>query len=140
LIRRYLDSDLDEVLDAWYEASMVAHSFLSPEFFVTERQLMAEQWLPSAETYVCERDGRVVGFISLVGDEVGGLFVHPEHQGRGAGRALMDHARSSRSSLELEVFEENPIGRRFYDAYGFEPIGSRFDPDTGHTQIRLHLG
>ena len=140
MIRRYADSDLDEVLDAWYEASIVAHSFLPPEFFVTERQLLAERWLPSAETYVDERDGRVVGFISLVGDEVGGLFVHPEHQGHGVGRALLDHARSSRSSLELEVFEENAIGRRFYAAYGFEPIGSRLDEETGHTQLRLHLG
>ena len=32
----------------------------------------------------------------------------------------MDRARESRAFLELNVLEANAIGRRFYDAYGFE--------------------
>lgn len=62
----------------------------------SERRDVAAIWLRRAETFIHEIDERVIGLVALVGNEVGGIFVHPEHQGRGIGRALMDHARSSR--------------------------------------------
>lgn len=140
MIRPYAETDLEEVLDAWFAASVIAHAFLPAEFFPAERVQLAERWLPSAETYVADIDGHVAGFLSIVGDEVGGLFVHPDQQGRGVGRGLMDHVRSSRSSLELDVFEENTIGRRFYAAYGFEHVRTHRDEHTGHMQYRLRIG
>lgn len=139
MIRDYADADLDEVLDAWYEASLVAHSFLPADFFVAERSELADRWLPAADVFVYELDGRVVGFVALLDREVGGLFVHPDHQGQGIGRALVDHARSLRPRLELDVFAENDVGRRFYAAYGFEQVGTHIDPQTGHEQHRLRL-
>ncbi|MEA3511174.1 MAG: GNAT family N-acetyltransferase, partial [Actinomycetota bacterium] len=68
MIRPYTDRDLADVLDVWYLASLEAHSFLSDEFFDTERQLIAEQWLPASETFVFEIDGRVVGSVSMSGN------------------------------------------------------------------------
>ena len=93
MIRPYADSDLEQLLDVWYRASLVAHPFLSEEFLANERNTIAEQWIPLADTTVHELDGRVAGFLSLIGDEVGAIFVDPEHQRRGIGRALMDTAR-----------------------------------------------
>lgn len=40
---------------------------------------------------------------------------------------------------ELEVFERNRVGRRFYDRYGFVFVSSRFDDETGQTVLRLRL-
>lgn len=139
MIRNYDNADLEAVLDAWYEASLIAHPFLSDEFLVTERREVADQWLPMAETMVYESDGRVVGFVALIGNEVGAIFVHPDAQGRGIGRALMDRARSVRPYLELDVFEANTIGRTFYDAYGFTVIGSHVHEATGFVELRLRL-
>lgn len=118
---------------------MLAHTFLSEDFLTNERLQIAERWLPMAETTVCEADGRVIGFLSLIGNEVGGIFVDPDHQGRGIGSALMDGARDSCPFLELSVFEANPIGRRFYDSYGFEFVGRRIDEDSGQPELRLRL-
>ena len=140
MIRPYTNEDLNAVLDVWYRASLIAHSFLPDEFFDSERQEIAEQWLPMSETIVYEANGRVVGFLSLIGDEVGAIFVSPEHQGRGIGRSLMDHARRLRSTLVLSVFEANEIGRRFYHAYGFEVVGRDRNEATGHPELRLQLG
>lgn len=39
---------------------------------------IANVYLPNAGTWVWESDGRVVGFISLPGNEVGGIFVDPK--------------------------------------------------------------
>ncbi|PSL12999.1 hypothetical protein CLV88_1361 [Shimia abyssi] len=39
--------------------------------------------------------------------------------------------------VEVEVFEQNTVGRRFYDIYGFQQIGSSFHKATGETILRL---
>ena len=140
MIRRYDDKDLNEVLDAWYSASQVAHPFLGEEFFEQERRNIATLHLPKAETWVFERDGVVVGFLSLLGNEVGGLFVDAKSHGQGIGRALMDHARSMRDVLELDVFKENRVGRKFYERYGFVQVGENTHEETGFPQLRLRLG
>lgn len=139
MIRAYRDSDLDELLEAWYRASLVAHPFLSADFLEQERENISAIYLPAAETYVYEKDGRVVGFIALVGDEVGGIFVDPALHGQGVGRALMDHARGLRTRLELDVFKDNAIGRRFYDRYGFRLVEEHQHEGTGQWLLRLVL-
>ena len=120
MIRRYRETDCDAILEVWSAASLVATPFLSDEFMTDERDKIRTIWLPKAETWIFEADAIVVGFVSLVGNEVGGIFVHPDHQGRGIGRALMDRAASLRDELTLDVFEDNAVGRRFYDRYGFQ--------------------
>ena len=139
MLRSYTDGDQDQVIEVWYQASLIAHSFLPEAFFEAERQEVVEQWMPASETTVYEDNGQVVGFVSLVGNEVGAIFVHPDHQGRGIGRALMDHARDCRPHLELSVFEANPIGRRFYDAYGFRLVSRQINDVPGQPELRLRL-
>lgn len=139
MIRPYVEQDLDELVDVWYRASLIAHPFLSPEFLDEERLRIADKWLPLAETVVAICDGRVVGFLSLVGNEVGGLFVDPDFQRRGIGRSLLDWAQQSRTCLELGVFEANQNARRFYEAYGFEVVSRGVHEETGHMELRLSL-
>jgi putative acetyltransferase len=139
VIRPYTDADLADVLDAWYLASLESHSFLSDDFFKAERQQIAEQWLPASETSVYETDGRVVGSVSMIGNEVGGIFVTPEYQNRGVGRALMDHVAASRSNLELDVFKANAIGRRFYESYGFRVVNEHVNDTTRLPELRLRF-
>ncbi|MCL4819145.1 MAG: GNAT family N-acetyltransferase [Vicinamibacteria bacterium] len=139
VIRRYQHGDLEAVLDAWQQASSVAHPFLSPAFLAQERLDIPRVYLPAAETWVATRDGRVIGFVSLLGEEIGALFVQPAFHGTGAGRALMDKARELRGALEVEVFQKNAIGCRFYRRYGFEVIGDRTHEATGHPLWRMRL-
>jgi hypothetical protein len=61
VIRPYAATDLTDVLDIWYRASLVAHPFLSEQFLDDESQQIAEQWLPAAETLVYEIGGRRLG-------------------------------------------------------------------------------
>ena len=139
MIRKYDPHDLVELIGVWYDAAQIAHPFWSSEMFNRERRNISEQFLKIAETWVFEEEEQVVGFIALLDNEVGGIFVSPRRQGRGIGRALMDHARASRDHLELDVFEANEIGRAFYDAYGFDIVGERQDEETGLRVLRLRL-
>ena len=137
MIRKYSERDCEAIIEVWTAASLVATPFLSDEFVTEERDNIRMIWLPKAETWVFEADGIVVGFVSLIGNEVGAIFAHPAYQGRGIGRALMDHAASLRDELFLDVFEDNTVGRRFYDRYGFQFEHKHVHEQTGHMQIRL---
>ena len=114
-VHPYTDDDLPAVLSAWENASRLAHPFLTDDFMAAERQAIADVYMPQSDTWVLQQDGGVIGFISLIGNEVGALFVQPDHHGTGAGRALMDKAKSLHETLEVQVFAANSIGRRFYD-------------------------
>ena len=136
-IRQYKDSDLEAVLCSWERATRLAHPFMTEEFLAQERINTADIYLPNTDTWVMEIDGEVTGFIALMGNEVGAIFLQPEFHGKGAGKALMDKAQELHGDLEVEVFKENSIGRKFYSRYGFELLEEKLHEPTGQQVLRL---
>jgi putative acetyltransferase len=137
LIRQYKESDLEAVLSSWESATRLAHPFMTEEFLAQERKNTAEVYLPNTDTWVIEIDKEVVGFIALLGNEVGAIFLQPKHHGKGLGKALMDKARELHGELEVEVFSANSIGRKFYSKYGFEFLEEKLHEPTGQQVLRL---
>lgn len=137
MIRKFREDDLEPVLELWYETSLVAHWFLTAEFLQAERTKIRDVFLPQSDTWVYELNGAVVGFLSLMGNEVGGLFIRPSAQRQGIGKALMDKAASLHPVLELDVFEKNGVGRPFYTKYGFIQVGNQRHATTGEMLLRL---
>ena len=136
-IRQYKETDLSGILSSWENASKIAHPFLTKEFLDKERYNIPNLYLPNADTWVADINGSVVGFIALLGNEVGAIFVEPKFQGAGVGTALMNKAQGIHGDLEVEVFQANPIGRKFYDSYGFKPMSEKDHAETGHRLLRL---
>ncbi len=136
-IRPYAQRDLHRVLEIWEDASRSGHPFLSDLYLVEERDRVRDLYLPMATTWVFEHGSRVVGFISLIDDEVGGLFVEPQSHRRGIGRALMDLAMAPGRALELEVFKENSAARAFYERCGFTVVAEYGHADTGRRMLRM---
>lgn len=63
---------------------------------------------------------RPVGFASLEGQWLEQLYVDPQAQGAGVGRALLQAVKdASPSGLWLHVFSRNARARRFYEVAGF---------------------
>jgi putative acetyltransferase len=136
-IRHYGNADLDAVLSSWEVATRLAHPFMSDEFIAQERKNVAEIYMPNTDTWVAEIDGNVEGFIALMGNEVGAIFLQPEWHGKGIGKALMDKAQELHGDLEVEVFEKNSVGRKFYSRYGFELLEEKLHVPTGQQVFRL---
>lgn len=136
-IRHYKDDDLEDLLIAWEKASRVAHPFMNDAFIDQERENIPNLYLPNADTWVACANQKVIGFIALIGCEVGGFFVDPDHHGNGAGKMLMDKAQHLHGDLVLDVFKENTLGRRFYDRYGFEFQEEKVWEPTGDLLLRL---
>ena len=89
---------------------------------------MRQLRLPYSDTVVFELDGRPVGFISTMNGFVLGLYVHPEHQGVGIGRQLLNHVKATTQALELHVFAKNERGVSFYRREGFVAGEPLIDP------------
>jgi ribosomal protein S18 acetylase RimI-like enzyme len=71
-----------------------------------------------ADMRVAESGGRVVGFSLVTGAHLDMLFIDPEAQGTGAGRALLDEA-VGRGVRTLECFRDNRLARGFYERLGW---------------------
>ncbi|MCZ2527106.1 GNAT family N-acetyltransferase [Streptomyces sp. HB2AG] len=136
-VRPYQHSDEDAVVDLWARASRQAHPFVEGEGEGERARRLREIYLREADNWVAEEDGAVVGLLGLLGNEVGGLFVAPEAQGRGIGRTLLEHAAALHGGLSLKVYEANARARGFYGAMGFEERGRSTEEETGHPLIVL---
>ena len=139
MIRKYQPSDVDDVLAAWEAASALAHPFVSAKFLDQERHNIPNLYLPNAETWVWDSDEKVVGFIALLGNEIGGLFVDPVFHRKGIGGALLEHARELKGELDVDVFEANSIGRAFYKKHGFVQMHRVEEQVDGFDLLRLRL-
>jgi len=51
----------------------------------------------------------------------------------------MDKAQELHGELEVEVFKENSVGRRFYAKYGFEELAESIHEATGNALLRLRF-
>ena len=139
MIRTYRESDLNQIINVWREAAEVAYTFLPGGQLDQEQVDIRTKYLPVAETWVCEQDGQVAGFISLFGNFIGGLFVAPAFQHRGIGTCLIEHAQTIHRSLFLDVFRENARAIRFYRHCGFEITREGFDEQTGLAELTMTL-
>lgn len=138
IIRQFNQLDVESVLDSWESATRLAHEFMTDQFIDQERVNVTELYLPNTDTWVAEIDGNVKGFISLINNEVGAIFIQPDFHRTGIGKALMDKARDLHGNLFVEVFKENEIGRNFYSKYGFKYIEEKRHEITGHYLLRLN--
>lgn len=132
--------------DAPALAGVVAVVAAEERFILTEApvdepelaaRLRAAMSAGDAVSWLLERDGRVVGDLSLfrtgaAGVLALGLALLPDARGRGGGRRLMEaalaHAREAGvHKVELEVFPDNAAAISLYASCGFAVEGLRRD-------------
>ncbi len=142
-VRKYDENDLTGLMAVWEHANELAHPFLNEKFVAQVRREIPELYLPNSDTWVAiDSSGEngheeLVGFLSLIGNEVGAIFVSPDSHACGIGTQLMDKAQSLFDELEVEVFKENIIGRNFYKKYGFTFLEEKHHEASGHLIYRL---
>lgn len=137
MIRKHVENDLEQIMKIWYESSNLAHPFLQAAFVDKVKRDMRNMYIPNSDTWVYENDQGIVGFISMIEDEIGGLFVLPQNHSAGIGTRLVNYVREFHEKLEVEVFEKNEIGRAFYKKYGFHFINEFTHEESGEKVLRL---
>jgi len=140
-IRRALPADRDVLLDIWLRSVQATHTFVS-QADIAEMTPQVREYLGSSETdfwVVCDESGRPMGFMGLGGRQIESLFLAPEFLRRGAGRRMIDHARTLHAELTVDVNEQNADAVAFYQAVGFVVERRSELDDQGRPYPLLHL-
>ncbi len=82
------------------------------EFFQT-------QLFPNNHIWLVEEGGEILGYAAHSPGWLNHLYVHPDHQGRGVGAALVRQAMADDDHLQLWAFQQNDRARSFYERRGF---------------------
>jgi putative acetyltransferase len=140
-IRRGLPADRDILLDIWIRAVRATHGFLAEAdiqlLFPLVRDYLAS---PELELWViCADSEAPMGFMAMSGSKMEALFLAPEFHRRGAGRRLVEYARTLKGELTVDVNEQNPSACRFYEACGFVVEGRSELDSTGRPFPLLHM-
>ena len=135
--RPFNQQDMDAVLRIWLDASLKAHDFIDAEFWRANLEPMRNLYIPASETYVIERESRVVAFCSLHDEQLAALFVAPDFQGMGLGKQLIAHAKTLRSQLTLGVYKANVASCAFYRSQGFAVSAEQIDEQTGQLEYLM---
>jgi GNAT superfamily N-acetyltransferase len=139
IIRKFEHSDTEKIVEIWYNASVIAHSFIPRDMWESHKVELKNKHLPIAETRVAEENGILIGFISLLDNYIGGLFVATTKQGKGVGTKLIEQARREKGHLNVGVYDKNINARRFYTKIGFRYISKEVQPETGEIVINMAL-
>lgn len=139
MIRQFISNDMSRVLDIWLSASVQAHDFVEADFWRSQVESMRDIYIPSSEVYVYEQESGTVGFYALYEDKLAAIFVAPEHQGKGIGKSLIQHAKTKRKSMTLLVYKSNIASVKFYLSQGFSIVGEGIDENTGHAEYSMRI-
>ncbi len=137
MIRKFQQTDIDQVISIWLEASITAHVFIESAFWKSKVKDMREIYIPSGETYVFEEEEIIKGFVSMNNDTIAAIFVSPNYQGISIGTQLMTKSKEIREKLNLAVYTENHKSIEFYKKCGFKIEIEQIDEHTGHHEVLM---
>ena len=83
--------------------------------------------------------GRAVAFMGIDGQKIEMLFVSPEVFGLGFGRRLVEYGLSALGVTAVDVNEQNPQARGFYEHMGFRVVGRSERDGQGTPHSILHM-
>lgn len=137
MIRKATLDDIDEIIDIWLSASIQSHDFVPASFWIEQADNMRHIYLPNSDVYVYQSAATITGFYALCDDTLAAIFVKPEHQGQGIGKALLNHAKAQRQTLTLTVYKANQASCQFYLSQGFNAEGEQIDSHTHQPEILM---
>ena len=101
-------------------------------------QRIAHELAGGWAAYLAWDSDRLVGFLALKPDTgcLDQLFVLPEAQGSGVGRALLDFAKERLpNGLWLRIAADNLRACRFYERHGLRATETQIHPTLGHQTV-----
>lgn len=134
------DAVADELLAVWEESVRSSHHFLKEEDIEYFRPLVRNRYFPAVRLFVIrDRYRKIAAFMGLSDDMLEMLFVQPEAQGMGYGKALVNHAMNKCHIYKVDVNEDNGQAYSFYRHMGYRVVGRDELDSSGKPFPILHL-
>lgn len=135
MIRKFKEDDTVKVMTIWTKGNFKAHPFIEKDYWLENFNIVKEEYLWKAETYVYTEDDEIKGFISLLdGGYIGALFVKTDSLRQGIGKRLLNYVKEKYDKLTLNVYEKNVDATLFYVAMGFKNKKIQIDENTGEKE------
>ncbi|SCB56885.1 ribosomal-protein-alanine N-acetyltransferase [Rhizobium aethiopicum] len=152
-IRRIAPADHEAVGVVGFAACAAADAFedsyRDPEVIAkVQHEFAVFPHQAQAEIFVAELDAEIVGWGAREGEPnyMSDLWVHPDHQGKGVGRALLLHccelmAAEGLATARLDTHARNAGAIRLYEHCGFTIIwhGIEFSKSMGVPLEKVHM-
>jgi len=123
IIWEFRADDFDAVTVLWRiarEKSLPEFQREKGYFFFEDQNYFRDHVLKKNKVWVVEADSHPVAFMAMENDFIDQLYIHPEYQRRGIGKALLDFARrQSPDHVWLYTLQININARAFYEKNGF---------------------
>ena len=115
---------IDALLAVWEVSVRATHAFLS-EGEIRRIAGYVPQALRDVPLLAAayDADGSAAGFLGADGEKLEMLFLSPERRGQGLGRQLLTYGMERWGVRRLDVNEQNPRAREFYEHMGFRVTG-----------------
>ena len=133
------DALVEQLALLWERSVRATHLFLSEDDIVAMRPEVREGLRAAPQLAVAFDGGAPLGFAGVADRKLEMLFIDDAARGRGIGSALLKHAVDRWGADRLDVNEQNPAARGFYEHKGFR-VASRSDlDDAGRPFPLLHM-
>lgn len=128
MIRAFAETDLHalhrmicDTIDASYSEVYPPRAVAFFKEHHSEKKIAERSAVGKILVLISERDGSILATGALIGSEITGVFVHPDHQRQGYGKAIM--TRLEQIAMEEEISELSLSislpSRRFYENLGY---------------------
>lgn len=120
---------VEELVTIWEASVRATHTFLSDAeiLHIKEYVPMALQGIAHL-VVVTDEAGAPIGFMGVQDGVIEMLFMHPDQRGKGLGRQCIELALAKYGATKVNVNEQNPAARGFYERMGFT-VYKRTDTD-----------
>lgn len=136
-IRKLENNDIVEVVELWYETSIKAHDFISPDYWKENKEAMGTIYLPNSETYLAIKEGNIIGFIAMAENYLAAIFVKNNMQGNGVGKNLLNYIKERRETIQLKVYKKNYNSVNFYKRQGFKILSENMEEVTNEVELLM---
>lgn len=126
-LRTARDGDAAKIAQCYAASCKAAFPFAPLAAAPAELAAWAQALVAQCQVRIAIETGHVVGFIAVAersdGPWIDKLHVHPARLRRGVGSTLLQVALMRLSgTVRLYTFEDNRVGRRFCERYGFTAV------------------
>ncbi|MDD1780100.1 GNAT family N-acetyltransferase [Enterovibrio sp. ZSDZ35] len=128
----------EQTIAVWRRSKETALGIPEMHSLESHRYYLNRILAPSHRIFVAveKTSDTVLGMMAMDSKHISQLYIHPDHQCRGIGSALVELAQENAERLQLYTFEINLPARAFWEKHGFieQEIGQH-DNEEGLSDI-----
>lgn len=134
-------NDYDELIRLWEASVRSTHHFLTEKDIHYYKPLIRNEYFHAVTLYIIRdnQTNRIAAFMGLSYELIEMLFVHPEQQGKGYGKMLIEYAIQEKNIRKVDVNEQNEQALHFYQNRGFKVISRDATDGQGKPFPILHM-